>query len=91
MEKEDQELVDKIEQGVMMNNFVHSPEWTLIQSACDRLVEKATSNLILIPANEQVRIIELQCIIKLYKNVLSSLVNSYIKEGEIAFNERKDM
>jgi hypothetical protein len=90
MEKDDYDRIDKIEQGVMINNFIHSPEWELIQGACNRLVDIATDNLIKTSANEIVRIVELQCIIKLYKDVLKSLINSYIKEGEIAYKERKD-
>lgn len=89
-ELKDNELSDKLSNAEFIERFIESDGWKLIDEACKRVVKKAQAELSNVNAGDMVKIIELQQIIKLYKNVLNGLINSFKAEGLMAFEEAKE-
>jgi hypothetical protein len=87
---DNKDLLDAIDNSVLIESFKKSDEWKLIEEACNRLANAAQEELLSVPADNMLRIVEMQCSIRLYRNVLKSIVNSFTEEGEIAFNEAKE-
>lgn len=86
----DELLNKKLLDASFMEEFENSAGWKIISSACKRISAQAQEELIKTPANETVRIIELQIIIKLYRNVISGIIQSVKAEGKLAFEEAKE-
>lgn len=85
-----EDLLAALDTGVMVEKFKTSPEWKLIDEACQRLARVAQEELLKTSPAHPERIIELQCMVKLYRDVLRSIINSFSAEGNLAFDEAKD-
>ena len=85
-----EDLLEALDHGVMIDKFKSSEEWKLIDEACQRLARVAQEELLKTDPVNATRIIELQCMVKLYRDVLRSIVNSFSDEGNLAFDEAKD-
>lgn len=86
----DEDITDKLSNAEIIERFEESDGWRLIQEACKRTVLRAQEELLHTPADNTVRMVELQQIIKLYRNVLNGLINSFKNEGRMAFEEAKE-
>jgi len=86
----DEALLEKLDNWDRLDRFEDSEEWRIFDEACRRVAMRAREELIKVPANDTLRIIELQQIIKLYGSVFKSLMSSFKQEGEVAFFEARD-
>ena len=82
-------IMEMIENGIAVKRLSEIPEFQLIDLACKRLAEEAKRKLLKVPANDMVQIIELQCIAKLYGDVLGNIKDSFIQVSKLAFEEAK--
>ena len=86
----DNDIWQRLGDGEFVYGFETSYEWKLFREACLRVARQAQVELLDVPADHTVRIIELQQLIKLYSRVPQSLMNSFKQEGIAAFEEAKD-
>ena len=90
LEKSDNaQIIKMIEEGIAIKKLNEMPEFKLIENACKRLSEEAKRKLLRVPANDMVQIIELQCIAKLYGDILGNIKDSFIQVSKLAFEEAK--
>lgn len=85
----DDALIDRIENAAEIKELENSRGWKLLSEACKRAANQAREALVEVDPTEKVLIVKYQQIIKLYGNVLPSLINSFKQEGELAFGEAK--
>jgi hypothetical protein len=83
-------IKDRVQNSEEIYILENSKGWHLVQEACTRVARNAEKSLLNADPKDYVRIIELQQIVKLYKNVLGSIIKSFMDEGKIAFEEAKD-
>jgi len=86
----DEKLLDRIENSIKITDWENSEQWKLLDSACKRLAKKAENDLKNVPADNMLRIVELQQIAKLYGDVIGNLIRHLKDDGQIAFEEAKD-
>jgi hypothetical protein len=85
----DDALLQKIDESAAIRELETQEGWKLIAAGCRRLASWAQEALVSVPADQQTKIIELQQIVKLYRNVIPSMKNSLKDEGKLAFREAK--
>ncbi len=84
-----EEIISKLSDGELAVRFEESEDWKLIRESTRRLADQAIDELTKTPADNLVRIIELQLTAKFCRNFLQSILNSYKQEGALAFEEAK--
>lgn len=84
------DLVDAIENGAEIESLKNSEGWKLIEEACQRVAESAQRELLTIKADDTIRIIEMQQVVKLYGGIIKTLADNFSSIAEIAFDEAKD-
>lgn len=85
----DDELLKKIDESAALRDLEQHQGWKLLNAGCRRLVIWAQDALSKVPADQTVKIIELQQIIKLYRDIIPNMRNSLKDTGKLAFQEAK--
>lgn len=83
----DREIFELIEKGEAIHRLEENEDFKLLQKAWKRLSEMALDHLVKTDAKDIELIHELQTIIKFYRNVLGSTLDSIKYEGHVAFEE----
>jgi len=88
-EMDDIALLDALENSSEVRDIVVRPGWKIIDAACKRTAARARKALEDADPENKTYVIQLQQIVKLYGNVIHSLISTYKQEGELAFGEAK--
>lgn len=87
---DNKDLYDQLNKAGLIDKLATSPEWKMLQEAANRIVERAIKEFSCsTKANNIVRIIELQTIIRKYKYGLIDEVNILKNESEFIYQEAK--
>lgn len=87
---DDKELFDRLEKSGLAEKLDNDPAWKLIKEAGDRIVAAAADEFANnVKADDVVRIIELQVIMKKFKWIFSE-IDMMIQEGHLVFEECKE-
>jgi len=88
---DDRVLYEKLEKAGLADRLETQPEWKLLKEGSERIIERAIAEFALkTKADDIVRIIELQTIIKKYKYGLFEEIKWLVQEGELIFEEGKN-
>ena len=88
---EDKELFDRLHKADLAQKVKTHDDWALLTEARERIVDRAIAAFAMgTKADDLVRIIELQTIIKKYKYGLFDEIEQIAREGELVFNEMRD-
>jgi len=89
-ELSDKELHDKLQEAGLVEKLTSSPEWGMFKEASDRIIDRAINEFAKnTKADDTVKVIELQTIIRKYKYGLFNEVNSLKVESDMLFEEAK--
>lgn len=88
----DAELLEKLEASALSNKLKNEPEWRLLQTAADRIVDRAVNKFAVMKVcpDNLCEVIELQVIIRKYKMGLFKEVEQLAQEGDIVVGELKE-
>jgi hypothetical protein len=88
-ELSDKELFDECQKSGAIEKLTNSPEWKIIKEASERIIDRAVNEFINTKADDTIRIIELQTIIRKYKIGLFSEINVLKQASDLLFEEAK--
>lgn len=88
---EDRALFDKLQQVELADKLTNSPEWRLVKTAADRIIERALERFALaMKADDLIGVMETQLLLRKYKYGLFSELDQLAQEGELYYEELKD-
>lgn len=89
-ELSDKELHEAFQKAEIARKIEESPEWKILKEASNRIVDRAINEFAKnVKADDELRIIELQTIIRKYKYGLLAEVDLLKTESEFLFEEAK--
>lgn len=87
---EDKELYDALQRAGLIDKLTNSEEWMMLREAGNRIVDRAINQFMETPANDTLKIMELQVIIRKYRRGLFQEVESLKRESTMLFEEAKE-
>ncbi len=86
----DTDLMKKLEDADLLEAFEKDPKWQLLKEATRRIYHRADDALDTCPPDDYKRVATYQLTKRFYKNVVSTILDTYRQDGEAAFYEAQD-
>jgi hypothetical protein len=84
------EILEKLEDGKMMEMCLNSPEWKPWRKAWKYLAKQAKETLLTVNPDDKTQILRLQLQAQWYDSILENTIKQYRLEAEEAYEAAKD-